>query len=562
MKKGILSNKKLICSSLLALSLGLCGNSIAQTNVENSVKKGSADSTSIAVIGLGTTTPPTKNFQASSIMPFSKPGLTCTTPWGQVIQDNTEVAAYKTPTGTYNYTTGTYADDCIEEQRHCTNGVLSGSYQYQTCTIKPVNGTCGIANGAYYTYPTSGPASTDQCNPSYTYGGVAPSDESPPSVPATSGAYLNTTTNVYNWTCSGEAGGGSASCFAYRKINGQCGSSTNSCNLGNSASPSTTDNYNPNYKCSCSTNTSGVTTCTANASGNQTCTGGYRDTTYAWNCMGINTGANASCSNNVYISSKDTQPAPPCGATSQAQSSSCPSGYNGTQSRTNTVDSCTGTIIAYGSWNTSSCTLACTNSYSTQSASCPSGYSGTQYRSVTTNSCTGTSYGSWDTSGCTYNAPTCTTSSSTESASCPSGYSGTQYRSVNYNSCTGTTYGSWNTAGCTPVQTCTTSSSTESASCPSGYTGTQTRTVTTNSCTGTTYGSWNTSGCTPVPMCGIKTSQETQRCSGAGVSGSQYRTVTTNTCTGTTSYGAWDTSGCCGGTTKSPGGAIYYNACN
>jgi hypothetical protein len=499
MKKEILSNKKLICSLLLTISLGLSCNSIAETNT---LKKGSADSTSIETIGLSSTTTPTKNFQASSIKPFNKLGLTCTTPWGQIIQDNTEIAAYKTSTGTYNYTTGTYADDCIEEQRHCTNGVLSGSYQYQTCTIKPVNGTCGIANGAYYTYPTSGPASTDQCNPSYTYGGNPPADESPPSVPATSGAYLNTTTNVYNWTCSGEAGGSSASCFAYRRINGQCGSSTNSCNLGNSANPSSTDNYNPNYKCSCTTNTSGVTTCSANASGNQTCTGGYKDTTYAWSCMGINTGTNASCSNNVYISSKDTPVAPPCGATSQAQSSACPSGYNGTQSRTNTVDSCTGSVIIYGSWNTSSCTLACTNSYSTQSASCPSGYSGTQYRSVTTNSCTGTSYGSWDTSGCTA-VPSCTNSYSTQSASCPSGYSGTQYRSVTTNSCTGTTYGSWDTSGCTyNAPSCTTSSSTESASCPSGYTGTQTRTVTTNSCTGTTYGSWNTSGCTvAAPSC-------------------------------------------------------------
>jgi hypothetical protein len=489
------------------------------TDCSNPEKRSSKDSTCVTGIGLTTQTPQARNFQTQSIKPFAVAGKSCVTPWGTTVPDNTSVSAFNKSTGTYDPSSGQYAADCLEEDRHCTNGVLSGTYQYQTCTIAPVNGACGPANGAYYTYPTSGPAFADQCNPSYTYGGSAPSTDAPPSVPASSGVYLSN--NMYSWTCAGEVGGSTASCSAFLRINGTCGSSTNTCNTGNYAavSPSSTDNYYPNYKCSCSTNTSGVTSCTPSATGNQTCTGGYKDTTYNWQCTGINTGSTSSCNASQYVSSKNITPPPPCGATYQGQSSSCPSGYTGTQYRTNTVDSCTGNTIGYGSWDQSGCTATCTTSTSTQSASCPSGYSGTQYRTVYNNSCTGTSYGSWDTSGCSVTpppAPTCTTSSSTESASCPSGYSGTQYRSVNYNSCSGTTYGSWDQSGCSanppPAPICTTTVTTQRGSCPSGQ------------------------------------------------SGSKYRDVYTNSCTGTT-YGAWDSSGCCGGYTTSPGGGIYYQAC-
>jgi hypothetical protein len=314
------NNNNILHGFLLAISLGVSCQANAQNQSGNNTNncleqtKGKGDSTCLSGLTYTSSTPPTKNFQASSIKPFSKQGLSCTTPWGQIIQDNTEIAAYKTPTGTYNYVTGAYAADCMEEQRHCTNGVLSGTYQYKTCTITPVDATCGVANGAYYTYPTSGPSSTDECNPSYTYGGVAPVDESPPSVPATSGAYLNTTTNIYTWTCSGEAGGSSASCFAYRRINAQCGSSINSCNLGNLGSSSSYDVYY-SYSCNCtsswtkagnpsipysatdpnnSTYSSNGYTLTSSCS---TCSA-YDYTVYNWTCNGINGGTNSNCSVN------------------------------------------------------------------------------------------------------------------------------------------------------------------------------------------------------------------------------------------------------------------------
>jgi hypothetical protein len=457
---------------------------------------GKGDSTCFSGTILTSAAPTTKNFQASSITPFNNPGKSCTTPWGQVISDNSEVAAFQSSTGSYNYATGTYAADCVEEQRHCTNGVLSGTYQYQNCSITPVNGTCGAGNGAYYTYPTSGPSVNDQCNPAYTYGGVPPPDESPPSTPATSGAFLNTTSNMYSWTCAGEAGGSSASCYAYRRINGQCGASTNSCDLGNSASPSTTNNYYPNYKCSCTTNSSGVTTCSANPSGNQMCTGGYKDTTYSWSCTGINTGSTASCNSNTYIPANNTPFVPPCGGSNQAETAACGSGYSGNQTRTNYVDNCNATVVTYGTWNRSSCVCVPSTINGSETAACGTGFTGNQTRTTATNSCTGAvAYGSWNRSACVCSP---TYANGSETTACPAGYTGNQTRSTSTNSCTGAvTYGSWNTSSCAVA--CTSNSYTEAAACPAGYNGTQYRTRTDNTCSGTSYSPWDTSGCSPIP---------------------------------------------------------------
>jgi len=391
-----------------AISTTYNSTDIAANSKSNCISKdGRGDSTCFSAVG-HTSVQGKPNTTPVTIQPFARPGLSCTTPWGQVIEDNSEVAAFKAAKGTYNYSTGSYAEDCEEEQRHCSNGVLSGSFRYQNCEIEPVNGRCGIANGAYYTYPTSGPTIKDQCNPSYTYGGVAPPDESPPSVPATSGAYLNTSNNMYYWSCAGEAGGGTAtSCSAYRRIHGQCGSATNTCDIGGSYNAGSHNNYYPNYACSCSTNGSGVTTCSANPSGNQTCAGGYKDTTYTWNCSGINTGNPASCATNTYIPSNNIPPSPPCGASYHSESAACGTGFTGNQTRTNYVDNCTGNVISPGSWNRGSCVCAPTYSYGNESAACGAGYTGNQYRSTTTNSCTGgVTYGGWDRSSCTA-VPTC-----------------------------------------------------------------------------------------------------------------------------------------------------------
>jgi len=57
----------------------------------------------------------------------------CTTPWGTTVSSGASVTANLT-------TSVAYGSECISETRACTNGQLSGSYQYQTCT--PATATC------------------------------------------------------------------------------------------------------------------------------------------------------------------------------------------------------------------------------------------------------------------------------------------------------------------------------------------------------------------------------------------------------------------------------------
>jgi hypothetical protein len=314
-KEKKMKNKNLFYGILFALSaLSFQAHAQSSPDCSDPSKKDGKDSTCATGVGLTGPTPQTRNFQTQSIKPFAVAGQSCVTPWGDPVPDNTGVAAFNQQYGTYDPSTGQYAADCLEEERHCTNGILSGTYQYKTCTIPPVNGACGPANGAYYTYPSSGPAFADQCNPSYTYGGNAPSSDAPPSVPASSGVYFSN--NTYSWTCAGEMGGSTASCSAYLRINAQCGSGVNSCDLGNSGNASSYNVYYP-YTCGC------VTTCVNNPTTytcvndpapatTQTCTAdpitqtcttsgcttcyAYWYTVYNWTCYGINGGSNASCS--------------------------------------------------------------------------------------------------------------------------------------------------------------------------------------------------------------------------------------------------------------------------
>jgi hypothetical protein len=130
----------------------------------------------------------------------------------------------------------------------------------------------------------------------------------------------------------------------------------------------------------------------------------------------------------------------------------------------------------------------------------------------------------------------------------------------------------WDGSMCRP---CTTTS-TASGSCQSGYTGTAYRSVTTNSCTGSTsYGAWDYSGCTV--SCTSSSSYQSGSCP-SGYTGTAYRSVTTNSCSGT-SYGSWDYSSCspsaptCGTSTSSESGScqsgysgsayrsVTYNSC-
>ncbi|NUN05344.1 MAG: hypothetical protein HUU57_06255, partial [Bdellovibrio sp.] len=79
--------------------------------------------------------------------------------------------------------------------RLCNDGTLSGSYPHAACATnpQPIVGSCGPAQGqSFATVPTS-----NLCN-----GGTA------------SAVTQNTTT--YNWTCAGANGGGSSTCSAAR----------------------------------------------------------------------------------------------------------------------------------------------------------------------------------------------------------------------------------------------------------------------------------------------------------------------------------------------------------
>jgi hypothetical protein len=63
----------------------------------------------------------------------------CTLPWGGTIANGASVTAYQASTG----------NPCITQTRTCTNGVLSGSYTYQTCTNSDVLG-CTDPNATNY----------------------------------------------------------------------------------------------------------------------------------------------------------------------------------------------------------------------------------------------------------------------------------------------------------------------------------------------------------------------------------------------------------------------------
>lgn len=110
----------------------------------------------------------------------------------------------------------------------------------------------------------------------------------------------------------------------------------------------------------------------------------------------------------------------------------------------------------------------------------------------------------------------------------------------------------WNGSMCRP---CTTTSN-AAGSCQSGYTGTAYRSVTTNSCTGSTsYGAWDYSGCTVA--CTTSNSTQSGSCQ-SGYTGTAYRSVSTNSCTGATTYGTWDYSSCtqsCGTSSSTQSGS-------
>lgn len=130
--------------------------------------------------------------------------------------------------------------------------------------IVPVNGVCGPADGSSLTDP---PASSAQCS-----GGVA--------------SEVTTSASSYSWSCAGANGGGSPNCSATRlvAVDGVCGSSNGSvvadkpmtglCSTGISSSVS---GGASSYNWSCSGENGGGSSLCSAAKGNfngNTCTGG------------------------------------------------------------------------------------------------------------------------------------------------------------------------------------------------------------------------------------------------------------------------------------------------
>jgi len=58
------------------------------------------------------------------------PPVNCTAPWGSTVTHGASVTAYQAATVPYG-------QSCVSQSRTCTNGTLSGTYQYQSCAVGP-----------------------------------------------------------------------------------------------------------------------------------------------------------------------------------------------------------------------------------------------------------------------------------------------------------------------------------------------------------------------------------------------------------------------------------------
>ena len=76
---------------------------------------------------------------------YVNPPANCSLPWGGSVASGSGVTAYQSSTVPYGST-------CSSQYRSCSNGSLSGSYQYQSCTVQPAVDCTGtpwgtVANG-------------------------------------------------------------------------------------------------------------------------------------------------------------------------------------------------------------------------------------------------------------------------------------------------------------------------------------------------------------------------------------------------------------------------------
>ena len=182
------------------------------------------------------------------------PPASCAPPtplWGGYIANGTSVTAYQTSSVVSPST-------CVSQTRTCTNGVLSGSYTNQSCTVTYPAPTATIS--ASPNPVTSGGRSTltwSSTNAtSCTSGGPWFSQG------ATSGTGLTdpvTSDTTFTLSCTGPGGTANDSVTVGVKVNGVCSATHNNCTAGASVNPSSTSS------------------------------------TYTWVCAGLNGGTSASC---------------------------------------------------------------------------------------------------------------------------------------------------------------------------------------------------------------------------------------------------------------------------
>lgn len=152
-------------------------------------------------------------------------------------------------------------------------------------------------------------------------------------------------------------------------------------------------------------------------------------------------------------------------------------------------------------WNGSSCVAAVCNSHSlTVSAACAANETGSRTLQNTYD-CNNNLLTSTEIANTCATAVACPAPTSQFTA-CPVGQSGQMLVTTNYTMTNGTCTSSVTTdsSGCStpPPVSCTPSSFTQNGPCPAGQTGTATRTATQNCDGTTTYGAWDTSGCAVV----------------------------------------------------------------
>jgi hypothetical protein len=123
------------------------------------------------------------------------PPTSCSLPWGGSISHGTSITASQAATVPYG-------QSCVSQTRTCTNGTLSGSYQYQTCNSDCTFNSSPVAHGASVTAYQSAVAPEGQACSSI-------SQVRSCSNGTLSGSYANaacTASCTPSWSCTGAGG--------------------------------------------------------------------------------------------------------------------------------------------------------------------------------------------------------------------------------------------------------------------------------------------------------------------------------------------------------------------